>query len=173
MTIIKPTQQCQAFDPMMILPEKCKHIVSAFKVNTGCVAPASLYIEGTHGNRFLCDYHYVYEKDITTVRTPELWPFIAKMIIDERNEIAKIFYQGNEERRVISKICWCGGEAFVSVIPHQDKEYVLNFCNFHYRKTYYRYYSNNKKFEDEFNIIDDRRFMSQTVIEEAESLRMV
>lgn len=173
MTIIKPTQQCQAFDPMMILPEKCKHIVSPLEVNTGCVAKANVYIEGSHGNRFLCDYHYYYEKSMIQVRTPLVWIDVERMIIDERDEIAKTFYQGNEPRRVIGKICWCGKEAFVSCTPIKDKDNVLNFCNFHYRKVYYRYLSNNKILESEFIIIDDRRFMKQTVIEEAESLTMV
>jgi hypothetical protein len=76
----------------MIIPEKTNYIINdPMKANTSCVAPASVYIEGVRGKRFLCDYHYHYEKNITLVRTPEQWDEIAKIVIDERDLIRETF----------------------------------------------------------------------------------
>ena len=74
MISIPQGQLCQAFDPMMYLPEKTLHIIDdPSKANTSCVAPAFVYLEGSRGKRFLCDYHYFYEKNMTESSTPNLW----------------------------------------------------------------------------------------------------
>lgn len=46
-------QVCQAFDPMMILPEKTNYIIdNPMKANTSCVAPASVYLDGSREKDF-------------------------------------------------------------------------------------------------------------------------
>lgn len=174
MTIIKPSQKCQIFDPIMIYPEKSINICDdPMTVNTSCAAPASVYLEGTRGKRYLCDYHFYFEKSITCERTPNLWPEIAKIIIDERDSIIKTFPKIDKQQYTINQKCWCDSSAYVKVIPKKDPNNPLFFCNFHYRKTYYRYISNNRVFENEFDVVDERYKMSQTIIEEAEQLKVV
>ena len=92
MTIISKNQKCQVYDPMMIFKVKTEGIVDKdTTVNTSCLAPAYVLLEGSRGKRYMCDYHYASEKDITILRTPELLPEIEKFIIDEREEISKTF----------------------------------------------------------------------------------
>jgi hypothetical protein len=50
---------------------------------------------------------------------------------------------------------------------------ILFYCNFHFRKTYYRYYSNGIIFEDRFKIIDERYRMAISIAEESDQLKMV
>ena len=67
-------QLCQAYDPIMINPEKTVNIIEdPMTANTSCVAPAHIYMEGSRGKRFLCDYHYASEAILTQQRTPHLW----------------------------------------------------------------------------------------------------
>jgi hypothetical protein len=47
------------------------------------------------------------------------------------------------------------------------------FCNFHFRKIYYRNYSNNIIFENFWNIIDERYKMTQSIVEEANNINRV
>lgn len=64
-------QQCQAFDPMMLLESKAQQLSSELKrLSTSCVAPAYVYVEGSHGKKYLCDFHYIYEK--STLSEPEI-----------------------------------------------------------------------------------------------------
>jgi hypothetical protein len=163
-------QLCESFDPMMIFPEKTDGIVKKGAPNTSCFAPAFVYLEGTRGKRFLCDFHYEYERSITVARTPELWPKISKVFIDERERIRDTFAIPKQNFRTVFGTCWCGYEGFVRLDGSKNNEETKEFCNFHYRKLLYRHLSNNSILEDIYTIIDDRHFMSDTIAEEAEKL---
>jgi hypothetical protein len=164
-------QPCQAFDPMMILPEKTNYIIpDPMKANTSCVAPASVYVEGSRGKRFLCDYHYHYEKDMTLVRTPDQWDLIAEVVLDERELIRKTFPELTADSISDSfGRCWCGYISLVKAIRH-DNGHSSFFCNFHYRKLFFRYLSNGRQMWDDYSIIDERIKLKLSISEEAEQL---
>jgi hypothetical protein len=168
---ISEDQLCQAFDPIMIIPEKTNYIIDdPMKANTSCVAPASVYIEGSRGKRFLCDYHYHYEKNITLVRTPEQWAEIAKIVIDERDLIRESFPELSGKSISDSfKRCWCGYSSLVKA-TRKDNGSNSFFCNFHYRKLFFRYLSNGRQMTDDYNIVDERIKLKLSVSEEAEQL---
>lgn len=168
---ISKDQLCQAFDPIMIIPEKTNYIIDdPMKANTSCVAPASVYIEGSRGKRFLCDYHYHYEKDMTLVRTPEQWENIAEIVIDERELIREEFPElsGDSTSDTFGK-CWCGYTSLVKAVRH-DNGHSSFFCNFHYRKLFFRYLSNGRQMGDDYSIIDERIKLKLSISEEAEQL---
>lgn len=167
-------QICQSFDPMMVLPEKTNYIIrNPMKANTSCVAPASVYIDGSRGKRFLCDYHYQYEKDMTNVRTPELWDDIAKFVIDDRELIRDTFPEisGDSISDTFGK-CWCGYKSLVKAIRH-DNGHSTFFCNFHYRKLFFRYLSNGRQMGDDYSIIDERIKLDLSIAEEADQLTRI
>ena len=171
---IPEDQICQSFDPMMILPEKTDYIIkNPLKANTSCVAPASVYISGSRGQRFLCDYHFHYEKDITTIRTPDAWKDIARFVIDERELIRETFPDiiGESVLDTFSK-CWCGYDSLVCATRH-DNGHKTFFCNFHYRKLFYRYLSNGRQMTEDYDILDERIMMKLSIIEEAERLTLI
>jgi hypothetical protein len=178
-TIISKKQLCQAFDPIMIFPEKTMGIINnPMKVSTSCVAPAYVLLEGSRGSRYLCDYHYQYEKDMTVNRTPELWPEIEKNIIDEREEVKKTFEKNVKTTETLNKLCWCKKDAYVKIIKKSTIGYgsmqdVGFFCNFHFRKFYYRNYSNGVKCEDNWKIVDERSRLNLSIIEEANLISLI
>lgn len=171
---IPEDQLCQAFDPMMIIPEKTNYIIdNPMKANTSCVAPASVYIDGSRGKRFLCDYHYHYEMDMTLARTPELWDEIAKNVVDERELIRNTFPEisGNGISDTFGK-CWCGYTSLVKATRH-DNGHSTFFCNFHYRKLFFRYLSNGRQMTDDYSIIDERIKLKLSIAEEAQQLTLI
>ena len=159
-------QKCQVFDPIMIFPEKSINIIDSMKVNTSCVAPAYFYLEGSRGKRFLCDYHYFLEKDIVMHRTPEQWPLICEYIIDNSEKIKQTF--GVEKTNFIKDedFCWCGNQAYTSIRSKGSVSEPQFFCNFHYRKTYFRYLSNKREFLELFDVVDERYKMTISINEE-------
>ncbi len=190
-TGIPEGQICQAFDPMMYLPEKTIGILEdSSKASTSCVAPAYVYLEGSRGKRFLCDFHYYYEKNMTITSTPHLWPKIEKIKIDQRELVKQTFSKDTKTQETLGFKCIlstsgnhgpekifslglsCSADALVKVI-YKSNLGVSYYCNFHFRKNYYRYYSNNVIYEDKFDIIDERYRMKMSIIEEAESLSIV
>jgi|688.fasta_scaffold04528_19 hypothetical protein len=174
MKSIPKDQKCQAFDPMLIFPEKTYKIIkNPMNANTSCFAPASVFMDGIHGTRYLCDYHYQFEKDITMNRTPDLWPVIANKVIDERDQIKETFDKNTKTNETSDSYCWCKKQAFVKIISKEEIGGVSFFCNFHFRKFYYRNYSNYVIFEDIYQIIDERYKMTISVVEEAEQSDLV
>lgn len=169
MTIISRNQKCQAFDPMMIFKIKTEGVIDHQTRNsTSCLAPAYVLLEGTRGKRYLCDYHYASEKDITNWRTPEDWPKIEKFIIDEREEVSKTFEKNVKSTYTIGKMCWCEKKAYVMVKTYDGNETF--FCNFHFRKYYYRGISNKFDFEKFAKITDERYMMEESIIEESNNM---
>jgi hypothetical protein len=168
-----PTDQtCQVFDPIMILPEKTHGLNLKKPPNTSCVAPAYVYIEGIRGKRFLCDYHYFYEKSMTSARDQANWWQMEKVFIDERERVKETFAKINYKERTFFEKCWCENEAFVKVVA-KYADYTDYFCNFHFRKKLYRELSNDVSTYDDYEITDERAFMTITVAEEAERAKWV
>jgi hypothetical protein len=165
-------QVCQAFDPMMILPEKTFGIELKKPPNTSCVAPSSVYIEGIRGKRFLCDYHYFYEKSMSSARSEEQWPLVASVFVDEREKIKDTFQKLSYSSRTFIEKCWCDNEAFVKVTD-KNQDTSDYFCNFHYRKKLYRELSNDINTAEINDIVDERVFMKTTIKEEAENAKWV
>ena len=165
-------QACQAFDPMMILPDKTFGMDLKSPPNTSCVAPASVYIEGIRGKRFLCDFHYFYEKSMSSVRSESAWDLVTQVFVDEREKIKETFPKLSYTSRTFKEKCWCDNEAFVKVTDKSgyDSDY---FCNFHYRKKLYRELSNDIDTLENNNIVDERVFMTTTIMEEAENAKWV
>ena len=188
-TTIPENQICQAFDAMMIMPEKTAHITKLLKrPSTSCVAPAYVYIEGTHGNKFLCDYHYHYEKFNGNYIDYDENGLIDKrevVLIDERERVKETFAKNITSTETLGQPCFvesnrgrttntknaCISEAFVKVTDKNG--YFSFFCNFHFRKTYYRYYSNGARYEDFYDILDERYRMTSTIIEESINLKCI
>jgi hypothetical protein len=172
--MIPINQRCQSFDPFMTLPQKMNSVdTSALQTTVSCYAPAYVYIEGDHGKKFLCDFHYEYEKVMVVSRHPEDWPGIVSKFIDEREKIKETFDKTKTKRTILNKKCWCKGEAFVEISPITKQTRSSFFCNFHYRKLYYRHLSNKQPIENTHLINDERVFMEKTIVEEAESLIVV
>lgn len=171
-TEIPKGQICQAFDPMMILPEKTFGIDLKRPPNTSCVAPAYVYLEGIRGKRFLCDYHYFYEKSMTSARDEANWWQVEQVFIDERERVKETFAKISHKERTFSAACWCESEAFVKVIT-ADHHHIDYFCNFHFRKKLYRELSNDVDTYKENIVFDERSFMKMTIAEEAERVKWV
>jgi hypothetical protein len=188
-TIIPKNQKCQAFDPMMIMPEKTAHITRFLKKpSTSCVAPAYVYIEGTHGNKFLCDYHYHYEKFNGNYLDYDNNGLIDKreiVLIDEREKVKETFAKNVTTTETLGQYCFggsrkgrttntgneCVAEAFVKATDKNGNS--VFFCNFHFRKIYYRYYSNGSNYEDFYDILDERYRMTDTIIEESLNIECI
>lgn len=164
-------QLCQAYDPMMINPEKTVNIIEdPMTANTSCVAPAYVYLEGSRGKRFLCDYHYASEAIITQQRTPHLWLDIAQYFVEEMEKIKETFDKENSTDIAEGNSCWCGADTYI-LLTNRENYNTMYYCNFHYRKTYYRYLSNGRQFEDIYFITDERNKMKFSIKEEIEILK--
>jgi hypothetical protein len=165
-------QICQAFDPIMILPEKTFGLDLKKPPNTSCVAPAYVYMEGIRGKRFLCDYHYFYEKSMTSARDEANWWKMEQIFIDERERVKETFAKVDYKQRTFFEKCWCENEAFVKVVEKygHNKDY---FCNFHFRKKFYRELSNDIDTYKNCEIVDERAFMEISIAEEAERAKWV
>jgi len=190
-TKIPDGQLCQAFDPMMFLPEKTFNIIGINQnANPSCEAPAFVYIEGTHGKKFLCDFHYHYEVNMTSTRSNNdvgsPWESMQEYIVDEREKVKETFAKNITTTETLGYKCSiysghkkdlvCIAEAFVKVNQKTNKISSQNsifYCNFHFRKNYYRYYSNGVRFEDVYDILDERYRMTVTIAEESSNLKCV
>ena len=187
-TSIPDGQICEAFDPMMFLPEKTLTMIGVGQnANPSCVAPAFVYIEGTHGKKFLCDYHYYYEMNMTKTRSNthigSPWESIQEFILDEREKIKDTFPKNVTTTLTLGHKCSiysthnrglrCTGEAFVRVIPAKYPDEKVFYCNFHFRKNYYRWHSNGAIYQDAHQIVDERYRMTQTIADESSTLNCV
>lgn len=198
-TNIPKGQVCQQFDAKMHLPSS---ILESQKVienaTVSCAAPAFVYIEGTHGKKFLCDYHYYYEAHM--VKSGYLKPGenIQEFIIDETEKVKETFAKNVKTTETLGHKCslinsynttmGCVADAFVKVNPTKlvvnkinwtaikDRDNIsdsLFYCNFHFRREYYRYYSNGVVYEDFHKIVDERSRMTFTLAEEALRLQYI
>lgn len=198
-TSIPKGQICQQFDAKMHLPSS---ILESQKVTqnatVSCAAPAFVYIEGTHGKKFLCDYHYYYE--VHMIKHGYLKPGenIQEFIIDETEKVKETFAKNVKTTETLGHQCslinsynknmGCVSDAFVKVNPTKlvigkinwtalkDRDNIsesIFYCNFHFRREYYRYYSNGVVYEDFHKVVDERSRMTFTLAEEALKLKYI
>lgn len=200
---IPANQICQAFDPRMHFhPSVLKEQNATENANTSCLAPAFVYIEGKHGKKFLCDYHYHYEIYITKQGYSDPgspWESIQQFIVDERERVKETFAKNVMTTETLGHKCslinsfnpesGCTSEAFIKIKPIKPvigkinftsvknwddlSEYIF-YCNFHFRREYYRYHNNGIIYENFHNIVaDERSRMTITIAEEASRLTYV
>jgi hypothetical protein len=202
-TSIPDGQICQAFDAKMIFStSKLKEYNTKYNGNVSCFAPAFVYIEGSHGKKFLCDYHYYYEAYMTKsgYNYPgNSWEDIQEFIIDERERVKDTFAKNVTTTETLGHKCslinsydtttGCTGDAFVKVKPIKIVPNRINFtvidnlndiskdifyCNFHFRRTYYRFINNGIVYEDFHQIVaDERSRMTTSIAQEALNLNYV
>jgi len=202
-TSIPEGQMCQSFDPRMNKPEEVleRHKTKE-QPNTSCVAPAYVYVEGKHGKKFLCDTHYFYEiylNRITYAAPNHSWKEIQQYMVDERERVKETFAKNVTSTETVGHKCslvnmynvgnvGCTADALVKVTPTGKVVGKINFnstfnpndpyepvfyCNFHYRRIYYRFVSNGIVFEDFHQIVDERYRMTMTIDEEANRLTYI
>ena len=200
---IPENQICQAFDPRMIMPNKVlRNHGTNEQPNTSCLAPAYVYVEGKHGKRFLCDIHYYYELYMNrqSYSAPDhSWKEIGRFVIDETERVKETFAKNITTTQTLGHKCCltnyfnkggsgCTADSFVKInvmeIPLNKINFISNldpndisknlfYCNFHFRKTYYRYFNNGIVFEDYFKVLDERYRMTITLAEEASRLTYI
>jgi hypothetical protein len=199
-TSIPEGQICQAFDPRMIVTSEVLINHGAKRQpNTSCVAPAYVYVEGKHGKRFLCDTHYYYELYMNgqSYSAPDhSWKEIAQFVIDETEKVKETFAKNITSTETLGHECYinnyynkggigCTADAlvkinlikmpvgvvsFISTLDSKNIPEDIFYCNFHFRRTYYRYINNGIVFEDCFKVLDERYRMTMTLAEEASKL---
>jgi hypothetical protein len=202
-TRIPEGQICQAFDTKMNFhPSILKASNATVNANVSCYAPAFVYIEGTHGKKFLCDYHYHYEIYMTAdgyLDPNTSWRDVQQFIIDERERVKDTFEKNVTTTETVGQKCslinsydpstGCTADAYIKIKPIRVPVGKINFtviknmnnisesifyCNFHFRRTYYRYYNNGLVYEDYHEIeADERSRMNFTIAEEASKLTYV
>jgi hypothetical protein len=199
-TKIPEGQICQAFDPRMIMTnDVLRGHRAKDQPNTSCVAPAYVYLEGKHGKRFLCDTHYYYELFMNKQSYSaqgHSWEEITKFIIDETERVKETFAKNITSTETLGHGCsltnyfnkggkGCTADAlvklnvmklpigkvnFISTLDPTNISKDIFYCNFHFRRTYYRYINNGVVFEDHFKVLDERYRMTMTLAEEAARL---
>lgn len=196
-TVIPEGQRCQSFDAKMILaPSILRAHRATENGNVSCLAPAFVYIEGSHGNKFLCDYHYKYELYLTEqgYSHPDS-PIedVDRYVVDERERVKDTFAKNVTTTETLGHKCsivnsfnkshGCERDAFIKIKPLKIAPGKVNFtsiedpanfsesifyCNFHFRKIYYRYVNNGLIYEDLHEILaDERSRMTLSIAEEA------
>ena len=188
-TKIPEGQICQAFDPRMIMTNE---VIAGHEAdsqpNTSCIAPAYVYVEGKHGKKFLCDTHYYYEiymnRQCYSAPNHSVLE-IGQYIINETERVKETFAKNITSTETLGKFCSikssrgrttnttnnCISEAFIKATDKNGNS--VFFCNFHFRKIYYRYSSNGSNYEDFYDILDERYRMNTTIIEESLSLKIM
>lgn len=201
-TTISKEQICQAFDPKMNFHPSILEMHKAKEnANSSCLVKAYVYIEGTHGNKFLCDYHYYYELYMSKQGYSDphgSWTDIQKFIIDETEQVKDTFAKNVTSIETVGQKCsltnsyninsGCTADAFVKVNPIKLVNGKINFtvikdinniskdifyCNFHFRRESNRYYNNGVIYEDFHKVTDERYRMTITLAEEAKNLTYV
>jgi hypothetical protein len=188
-TRIPEGQICEAFDPRMLMPDSVLRAHGAnLQPNTSCLALSYVYVEGKHGKRFLCDTHYYYELFIN--RQSYSGPNhsvleIGKYIVNETERVKETFAKNITSTETLGEACFvgsdggrttntlnkCTAETFVKATDKNGNSDF--FCNFHFRKTYYRYSSNESNYEDFYDILDERYRMTATIVEESLNLKCI
>lgn len=199
---IPDNQICQAFDPKMNLhPDVLRAHKVTENANSSCLVPAYVYVEGKHGKKFLCDYHYYYELYMNKQGYSDpssSWEDIQQFIIDETERVKETFAKDVTSTETLGKKCslmnsfnkihGCSADAFVKVNPIKMVSGKINFtvfqnrsnisedifyCNFHFRRESNRYHNNGVVYEDYHKVLDERYRMTMTLAEEAARLTYV
>lgn len=201
-TKIPEGQICQAFDPKMNLPMEIIRGQNAREnANTSCLVEAYVYVEGKHGKKFLCDYHYYYELYMNKQgysKPNSSWKDIQQYIVDETERVKDTFAKGITSTETLGHKCslinsynpghGCTANAFVKVNPiklvpnkinfthfkdHNNISQDIFYCNFHFRRESNRYHNNGVVYTDFHKVLDERYRMNFTLAEEAANLTYV
>lgn len=201
-TKIPEGQICQAFDPKMNFhPDILKQHGASENANPSCLVQAYVYVEGIHGKKFLCDYHYYYELYMSRqgYSSPSgSWKDIHQFLIDETEKVKDTFAKNVTSTETMGQKCslinsynrnsGCTADAFVKVNPIKLVSGKINFtvikdmsdiskdifyCNFHFRRESNRYHNNGVVYEDYHKVLDERYRMTFTLAEEAANLNYV
>ena len=81
--------------------------------------------------------------------------------------VADAFVKVNPTKLVANKINW------TAIKDRDNISDSLFYCNFHFRREYYRYYSNGVVYEDFHKIVDEWSRMTFTLAEEALRLQYI
>lgn len=162
--------RCQAFDPLMLIKEKAQDLHADLqRLNTSCFAPAYVYVDGSHGSRYLCDFHFALEHSAEYGYNGLEGLDVFSTTIIGLEKIKDTF--GDIDSLPMPKPsvnCWCGNEAYVFMGDKGDNDRIASTsCNFHFRKTYYRNLSNGIDLFEIYTILDYRKLMPDQSIEGA------
>lgn len=164
-------QLCQAFDPVMLLPQKrLMEIDPNHNMSTSCVAPAYFYVFGSRGESFLCDYHFGLEYRSTDEHRKDS---VFEYVFDNSDEILKTFRTPPQELYMPEGAkCWCGLPAEIMTKSKAEHSVTLK-CNFHYRKMIFRALSNGVDMEETHNIWDYRANSVTNIFDEIKNVPIV
>lgn len=164
-------QICQAFDPIMLLPEKrITQLDPANNMSTSCLAPAYFYFYGSRGERFYCDYHFALEYRSTDQNSLDS---VFEYIFDSSLSILETFDEPPKENYIpTGSKCWCGNPP--EVMTKSKKEGMsLLVCNFHYRKMLYRGISNGIDLRVTHDVFDYRNKTNRDFLEEIKAVPII
>tara|TARA_B110000503_G_scaffold24933_1_gene39297 strand:- start:17866 stop:18414 length:549 start_codon:yes stop_codon:yes gene_type:complete len=165
---------CQAFDPLMVITTKAKDIDESLEfLNPSCLATAYVYVDGSHGTRMLCDFHYASEHTFVGNHDESKIESVFATVVHDLEKIKDTFEQSPDLTVIVDNIteCYCGREPFVFLIDDLSNKAFQGMCNFHYRKSNNRYLSNGK--EMHMPIVDLRKNMKTSIEEELFNLAQI
>lgn len=156
---------CQAFDSLMLCEKKSRELFleDGHVLSTSCSAPAYSYISGSHGSKFLCDFHYAFEAMGNVLATKDTNLFDFELI-------KNTFGQLPDKEMPQGIACWCGADAYLFYYNQKTGELMQGACNFHYRKMLYRFLENGIDFLNTYDILDYRKLMTTSILEEMKKL---
>jgi hypothetical protein len=111
-----------------------------------------------------------------SVRKAEDWHLVEQYLIEKLEDVKNTFGEPEGVTQedldaLANNLCWCGGKPHMIATNIKSPEIVVYFCNFHFRKTFFRYHSHNKNYLDVVSIKDARKILhNQSIKEEAEKL---
>lgn len=155
-------QVCQGFDSVMTLESKSTEL-NLRHANPYCVAPAYYYIFGKNGEKFLCDFHFHLEYR-SSLGSPahEFRSEYISYVFSNAEAILDTFGDPPTTPRPDVN-CYCGKQAMVFFG-------AKSYCNFHFRKHYYRMMSNNFDISKQLSLLQDYRKLYIDSIENDYSL---
>ena len=165
---------CQAFDPLMVITSKVKDIDESLEsLNPSCLATAYVYVDGSHGTKILCDFHYAFERVFVHNYDQSKIESVFATVVHDLEKIKDTFEQSPDLTVTVDNIteCWCGKEPLVFLIDTLSNKAFQGMCNFHYRKSNNRYLSNGK--EMHMPIVDLRKNMKTSIEEELLSVGQI
>jgi len=167
-------KKCQAFDAMMLVENKAEQLIEGAKrLSTSCVAPSYAYIDGSHGKKFLCDFHYIFEYYTERDYSVSGSHHVFENVVKDFEKIKETFGPLPDAPKPQAIYCWCGQEPFVFLHSKEVGNLMDSFCNFHYRKFLYRSLSNGIDIHEQYDIMDYRLLLKKTIEEEFKTIGQI
>ena len=158
---------CQAFDPLMLIEGKANDIIpGSTRINTSCKAPAYVFVDGAHGARYLCDFHFAIERSSEYGYDGIHALSVFKLTVLGLEKIKETFPTTLPEEDKPSNKCWCTEDSYVFLYDPGEKQPSSGLCNFHFRKHLYRNLSNGIDLYKKYTILDYRKLILDIPIEE-------